>query len=264
MREPVLLKSGAWRAPPSHNIELRVTLEIIMRAVIFLLLLLPTLPLEAELVHIAAATNFKLTAEKINALFEVETPHRATLSSASTGVLYNQIIHGAPFDIFFSADVNSAERLGEEGYGTADSHFCYALGELVLMGSGNVARDLTDPSLSLAIANPQTAPYGRAALEVIQRPEFIGARQRKLVRANNAAQAYQHWHSSAVDLALVPRSLARNRGTAITPSWYTGIEQHVILLKNSGDNPAAKTYMRWIRSEQVQALITEAGYGPCP
>jgi len=234
-----------------------------MRAVILSLLLLFTSHLGAEVVHIATAANFKATAEKINALFEAQSTHKTTLSSASTGILYSQIKHGAPFDIFFAADKSSPRRLEEDNYGMSGERFCYAQGFLVLLGSDMPAEDLANPALSLAIANPNTAPYGKAALEVIQRPEFKAAGDRKLVRANNAIQAYQHWYSSTVDLALVPQSLAAGEGAAISPSWYTPIEQHVILLKSGGENPAATAYMRWIRSEQVQTLISNAGYGTC-
>jgi molybdate transport system substrate-binding protein len=234
-----------------------------MRTVVLFLLLLFISAVRAETVRVATAANFKSTAEKINALFEVEFPHKATLSSASTGVLFSQITHGAPFDIFFAADKSSISKLEAGNPGADGRGFCYALGALVLVGSKNPGLDLGNPKLSLAIANPKTAPYGRAALQVLQRPQFNSAKGRKLVRANNAVQAYQHWYSSTVDLALVPQSLSPDRGTSIPSSWYTAIEQHVILLKKGENNPAAREYIRWIRSEKVQRLIGNAGYGSC-
>ncbi|MBE9537456.1 MAG: molybdate ABC transporter substrate-binding protein [Proteobacteria bacterium] len=234
-----------------------------MRIVTLLLLLLSSSLLCAEVVHIASATNFKATVEKINALFEAQSTHKTTLSSASTGILFSQIRYGAPFDVFFAADKISPLKLAEEGHGAAGEPFCYALGTLVLMGSQKAEDDLNNPALSLAIANPNTAPYGKAAMEILRRPEFAAAVGRKLVRANNAIQAYQHWYSATVDLALVPLSLAAGKGAAISPSWYTPLEQHVILLKKGEGNPAVIAYMRWIRSEQVQTLIGEAGYGSC-
>ena len=234
-----------------------------MHTVILALLLLFTAPLMADTVHIATAANFKSTAEKINALFEARSAHKTTLSSASTGVIFSQITHGAPFDVFFAADEISISKLENSKYSAPNQGFCYALGTLVLIGSENPQRDLADPALSLAIANPNTAPYGRAAWEVLQRPPFNAAMDRKLVRGSNALQAYQYWHSSTVDLALVPRSLASSAGTSIPPNWYTAIEQHAILLKRGEDNPAANDYIRWIRSEKVQTLIQQAGYGSC-
>lgn len=235
-----------------------------MRFTLFIILLLNAGLVHAEPVHIAVATNFKSTAKKINTLFEQKSAHTTVLSSASTGTLYSQITHGAPFDIFFSADKDAPLRLEEDALGVSGQQFCYALGGLTLVGSDNAAQDLANPSLSLAIANPKTAPYGRAAEEVIQRTEFTTASNRKLVRANNAIQAYQHWHSSSVDLALVPNSLAAGEGAAISSNWYTPIEQHVIWLRRAKSNPAAEAYMRLIRSEEVQAIIHNAGYGTCP
>ena len=235
-----------------------------MHTVILAFLLLFTAPLMADTVHIATAANFKSTAEKINVLFKAQSTHKTTLSSASTGVIFSQITHGAPFDVFFAADKTSISKLEDNNYSAHNQGFCYALGTLVLLGSENPERDLADPALSLAIANPDTAPYGMAAWEVLQRPQFNTATDRKLVRANNALQAYQYWYSSSVDLALVPRSLTPSAGTSIPPNWYTAIEQHAILLKRGEDNPAANDYIRWIRSEQVQTLIQQAGYGSCP
>lgn len=235
-----------------------------MRLSIVIILLLSAGLVHAEVVHVAVATNFKSTAIKINTLFEKKSAHTVVLSSASTGTLYSQITHGAPFDIFFSADKNAPFHLERNKLGVNEQQFCYALGGLTLVGSNNASVDLANPQLSLAIANPKTAPYGRAAEEVIQRGDFIAASNRKLIRANNAIQAYQHWHNSGVDLALVPNSLAAGEGAAISPNWYTPIEQHVIWLKRAKSNPAAEVYMRLIRSKEVQAIIYNAGYGSCP
>jgi molybdate transport system substrate-binding protein len=235
-----------------------------MRLSLLIILLLNAGLLHAATIHIAVATNFKSTAIKINALFEQESTHTVVLSSASTGTLYSQITHASPFDIFFSAHKNAPLLLEKNGRGVTGQQFCYALGRLSLVGSDNVAQDLENPKLSLAIANPNTAPYGRAAVEVIQRREFTAGANRKLVRANNAIQAYQHWHTASVDLALVPSSLAAGEGAAISPSWYTPIEQHVIWLKRAESNTAARAYMRLIRSEAVQAIIHNASYGTCP
>jgi molybdate transport system substrate-binding protein len=235
-----------------------------MRLPLLIILLLSAGLVHAETVHIAVATNFKSTASKINTLFEQKSTHTVILSSASTGTLYSQITHGAPFDIFFSADKNAPSLLEKNGRGVNGQQTCYALGRLSLVGSDNAAQDLANPTLSLAIANPKTAPYGRAAVEVIQRREFTAGANRKLVRANNAIQAYQHWHTASVDLALVPNSLAAGEGAAISSSWYTPIEQHVIWLKRAESNAAAAAYMRLIRSEEVQAIIHNAGYGACP
>jgi molybdate transport system substrate-binding protein len=232
-------------------------------ALLFLLYTLAPLA-SSEQVHIAVAANFKQTAEAINAYFSQQTGHKVTSSSASTGTLYSQIVYGAPFDIFLSADSTSTQLLLASGHGVAGTDNCYAIGQLALVGGSDVTADLSNPDLSLAIANPTTAPYGRAAQEVIDRPQFAAAANRKLVRANNVVQAYQFWYTGSVDLALVARSLAPSNSTAIPSNWYTAIEQHALLLENGRTNQAATLYMQMLHSQPVQDIVSNAGYTNCP
>lgn len=232
-----------------------------MRFIILCLsLLLPHQLLATDPIRVAVAANFRPTLERLNAQFEVETDHRVLLSSASTGTLYSQILHGAPFDLFFAADAAVPARLVSAGRGTG---FCYASGSLVLVGGSEGLSALADPSRSLAIANPATAPYGAAAIQVLSRPEFASAGERKLVRGNNVAQAYQFWRSGGTDLALIARSLAPD-GTPIPPDWHDALEQHAVLLSGEAQNEAVRAYMNWIRSDRVRSHILEAGYDPCP
>jgi molybdate transport system substrate-binding protein len=226
-----------------------------------LLLLLFVSPLWArEPVRVAVAANFKQTLQQITARYEAQTGRRVTLSSASTGVLYNQILHGAPFDLFFAADRETPEKLVSLGTAVSGT-FCYARGALVLAGGDGTLAQLANPQLSLAIANPVTAPYGVAAMQVLAREEFKPGNARKLVRGTNVVQAYQFWYSGAVDIALVPRALAPATATPIPQDWYQPLEQHATVLT---DNDAVDAYLDWIRSDTVRSLITDAGYEPCP
>lgn len=218
----------------------------------------------AEPVRVAVAANFRGTLEQVNALFRARTAYDIVLSSASTGVLFNQITHGAPFDIFFSADRQSAVKLATAGEpGSAQAPFCYAVGSLVLAGGDGSLAALADPTLSLAIANPATAPYGMAAIEVLARAEFSGGADRKLVRGANVAQAYQFWHSGAADLALIPAVLAP-AATPVPIQWHRPLEQFAVVLSPLDTHPALAAYLNWVRSDTVRALITDAGYQPCP
>ena len=227
-----------------------------------LLLTLVTCPAPAaELIRVAVAANFKSTLAHINDQFQRDTGYRVVLSSGSTGVLYSQITHGAPYDLFFAADGDATARLHADRLGSTP--FCYARGELVLAGGNGELTQLADPRLSLAIANPVTAPYGAAAMEVLARAEFAGGQGRKLVRGTNVVQALQFWHSGATDLALLPRALAPE-ATAIPARWHQPIEQHAIVLRQQRGQPAIDAYLNWIRSDRVRALITDAGYQPCP
>ena len=229
-----------------------------MRCIVLLLLLMTEPLLAAAGRRGAGAANFKPTLEAICREFTASTGHQVTLSSASTGVLSNQILHGAPFDLLFAADRESPDKLFRAGIGAKP--FCYAVGQLVLVGQGGDLEKLAEPGLSLAIANPATAPYGRAAVEVLQREAFSAALGRKLIRGNNAVQAYQFWHSGAVALALVPRSLAL-AATPIPQEWHQPLQQHAIVLKESA---AASALLQWLQRPQVREQIASAGYLPCP
>ena len=148
------------------------------------------------------------------------------------------------------------------GGNAAGEPFCYARGRLVLAGGNGELGQLADPGLDLAIANPATAPYGVAAMAVLARPEFAAGSGRRLVRGANVVQAYQFWHSGAVELALLPRSLAP-QATLVPAAWHQPLDQFAIALTPVAANPALARYLRWIRSDTVRTLILDAGYEPC-
>lgn len=240
-----------------------------MRNVIFIFLLLSFWPgpLNAEVIRIAVAANFKPTLAIINAHFETNTPHTLKVTSASTGAIASQLLQGAPFDIFFAADEAAPQRVAKQKETTPKDFFCYARGQLSLIGGNGDLQQLGDPALSIAIANPATAPYGKAAQEVLRKPDYRSGAARKIVRGNNTIQAYQFWHTGSTDLALVPLSLTRttrdnSAGNAITvpAHWHRPIEQYLLVLNHS---KAIDAYMKWFRSDTVRTIIEQAGYLPC-
>jgi molybdate transport system substrate-binding protein len=235
-----------------------------MRCLVLLLLFAAYQSWGADPIRIAVAANFRHTLEQISHPFQVKTGYKVIFSSGSTGVLYNQITHGAPFDLFFAADRTSITRLKASTPGaTTGEPFCYASGRLVLTGGSGDLAQLANPGLSLAIANPATAPYGMAAMEVLARKEFSAGKSRKLVRGTNVIQAYQFWQSGSVDMALLPRALAPS-ATPVPREWHHSIDQYALALTPAGDHPAVTAYLNWIRSDTVRTLITAAGYEPCP
>ncbi|NND67965.1 MAG: molybdate ABC transporter substrate-binding protein, partial [Halioglobus sp.] len=163
-----------------------------------------------------------------------------------------------PFDLFLAADAAAPQRLFNERGGPSVPT-CYAVGRLALAGGKLTA--LAAPHNSLAIANPATAPYGRAAMSVLERAEFESGGQRKLVRGNNVVQALQFFASGAVDLALLPAAIAPGDAASVPAQWHAPIEQHLLLLR---DSPRARSYLKWLRSDRVRSLIEDAGYKPCP
>ncbi|MEE4143558.1 MAG: molybdate ABC transporter substrate-binding protein [Halieaceae bacterium] len=234
-----------------------------MRYLLLSLLFVTCQGLAGEPLRVAVAANFRATLQQISDRFEQQTGHSVTLSSGSTGVLYTQILHGAPFDLFFSADAAAARKLvAERARSTLGEPFCYARGSLVLAGGNGELSQLADPGLSLAIANPVTAPYGEAAIAVLARPEFAAGGGRKLVRGANVVQALQFWRGGGTRLALLPRALAPD-ATPIPQGWHLPLDQFAITLTPRGANPALASYLNWIRSDTVRTLIFDAGYEPC-
>jgi len=226
---------------------------------VLLLLTILTIPPAAwaEPLRVAVAANFRATLELVNERYLDQGGGAVVISSASTGVLTTQAMHGAPYHLFLAADSAGPELLHKKGLGKTP--FCYARGALALLGG--MLEDLANGDLSLAIANPDTAPYGRAALAVIDRPEFAPGDQRKLVRGSNVLQAYQYWRSGTVDLALVARSLASSGGQAVPENWHPALIQSATVLR---PHPELDAYLAHLRSDRVRSLILDAGYLTCP
>jgi molybdate transport system substrate-binding protein len=217
-----------------------------------------------EALRVAVASNFRGAAEIVNARFTEATGIAVRMSSGATGALYSQIEHGAPFDLFLAADSERPARLAAAGTGLDDSRGCYARGRLVLLGAAPDFAQLADPAYSVAVANPATAPYGVAAVEVLARPAFRGGAARRLVRGANVLQAYQFYRAGAVDLALVARSLAPDAGLLVPAGWHLPIEQHAVVIAASPRIPAARRYLALLRGAPLQQRLAAAGYDPCP
>ena len=135
-----------------------------------LVLFLNSPQIYAEIAKVAVAANFKLAAEELRIVFEQQSGQQLKLIRASTGVLYNQIIHGAPYDLFLSADDARPKLLEKQKLAVPGSRFTYALGQLVLVYRHDSILSASDlvklfkPGTTLAIANPKTAPYGNCLL----------------------------------------------------------------------------------------------------
>lgn len=234
--------------------------------VLLIALLIAALPqARGETLRVAVAANFRATAELLGERYRQATGTTLRLSSAATGVLYTQIRHGAPFDLFLAADAARPRRLAETGHGLAASRRCYARGRLALLGEPPRLARLAEADRRVAIANPQTAPYGAAAAEVLARPAYAGL-ARQLVRGANVLQAYQFYASGAVDLALVARSLvpAGEPFTPVPADWHAPIEQHAIVVAASPRPGRAAAFLGFIAGDEARALLRDAGYGPCP
>ncbi|WP_127754060.1 molybdate ABC transporter substrate-binding protein [Devosia sp. 1566] len=223
-------------------------------------------PAQAELARIAVAANFTGVAEQLAPVFAAQTGHQVQFSFGATGLLYGQITQGAPFDLFLAADDERPARAVDEGFGVEGSVFTYAAGVLALYST---TLDVTDGLAGLgggfeklAIADPQAAPYGQAAVETLTSLGIYDALRPKLVVGENISQTLQFIQTGNAELGFVGLSQVRGQsGVWIVPSeLYTPIRQGAVLLKPGADNPAATAFLEFLRSDEAVALIEAAGY----
>jgi len=220
--------------------------------------------------RIAVASNFTAAANEIAALFEAGTGHTAILSFGSTGQLYAQISQVAPFDVFLAADRERPRLAVENGLAVSDTSFTYANGKLVLFSretdriSGEAT--LRDGDFArLAIANPITAPYGAAAMEVLAALGLADTLEPKLVRGNNITQVYQFVETGNAELGFV--ALSQLKTTSAGSRWivpetlHTPIAQDAVLLEHGADNAAARSFLEFLGSPEAAAVIQSHGYG---
>ena len=215
--------------------------------------------------NVAVATNFRDAALTLAHEFSTRTGHELKVSAGSTGKLYAQIRHGAPFDIFLAADQERPQRLQQEGL-TASAPQTYALGSLVLIGSGVLnERTLAENGFNkLAIANPELAPYGMAASQAIEHLGVGVTLEGRIVQGENIGQTLAMVLSGNAELGLVARALAPPTGELATWSvpthWHDPIAQDGVLLHAGADNPAAVSFYEFLYTPGAQKLIRAAGY----
>lgn len=227
----------------------------------------------AEAARVAVASNFTETARVLATAYQTETGHRVQVSSGSTGMLYAQIRNGAPFDIFLAANDSEPARLAAEGY-AAGAPFTYALGRLALWSAdarlidGDCATVLRrNDYRRLALANPRLAPYGAAALAVLQRIGLADRVKPRLVMGENVAQAFQFIATGNAEVGFVayaqiitlPRARAGS-ACLVDAALYPPIRQHALLLKRGAGNKAAEGFVHYLQGERAIRMLIDAGY----
>ena len=231
----------------------------------------------------AIATNFIEPAKAIKTRFENDTGYRVELSFASSGKLYAQIKHGAPFDIILSADQRIPSALIAKGLANKSDQFTYAIGQLVLWSPNpdvfntDTAKDYLKQSKfdKLALANPKLAPYGRAAQEVLTALSVDQKIKGKIVKGESVAHAFQFTLSKNVQLGFVSLSQlqkitndSRDIGSVsdsgsvwlVPETYYTPIKQDAVILKHGQKNPAAVAFYEYLQQPSIRALIRSFGY----
>ncbi|MGO4998704.1 molybdate ABC transporter substrate-binding protein [Oceanisphaera sp. W20_SRM_FM3] len=238
----------------------------------------------ADEIRVAVAANFTDVIKQLGEEFGKQSGHKVSVSSGATGKLYAQIKNGAPYDVFLAADEETPTLLDTEGVAIADSRFTYALGSLVLWSANEALFDegqfdkaqidseqnvLKSQDFShISIANPKTAPYGRAAQQTLEKLGFWDELQPKMVRGENIGQAYQYVYSENAQLGFVAKSQVFKDGAFAGGSYwevpadmYDPIVQQAVLLK---DNEPARALLEYLRSPEAEAVITSYGYRTSP
>jgi len=225
--------------------------------------------LNADEVRVAAASNFRDTLKEIAALFERQAGIEVVLIFGSTGKHYAQLLNGAPYDLFFAADAERPRKLEQQGVALPGRRYTYAIGRLALwdpeaQSAGSVqARIVSGDYRRLAIANPELAPYGRAAKQALLALGLWDAASRHVVTGENVAQAYQFTASGNADLGFVARAqLERSASTPgswwlVPSSHHDPIEQQVVQLT---DRPASARFFDFARSPEALEIIRLHGY----
>lgn len=247
----------------------------------FLVLLAGALPLagaEARLA-VAAAANLVYALDEINEAFARAEPGIAlTVSTGASGSLVAQISNGAPFDVFLSADLDYPAALVKAGQADAASLVVFATGRLVLW---TLKPDLTltpiseavhDPALRrLAIAHAETAPYGRAARQALEKLGLWNEARGRLVIGENITQTAQFVETGnaeagfvAMSLVLSPRLRDRGRWIEVPADHYAPLDQGAVITRRGAANPAAARYLAFLRGPEARKILERFGYGVPP
>ena len=237
----------------------------------FLLILLLAVPAQAD-VLVAVASNFTAPAQAIAAAFEQQTGQRVRLAFGASGKLTAQIVQGAPFEIFLSADQTKPELLVAQGQAVAASRFTYAMGKLVLW----TVQDGVDPhqqltqnySARLALADPRLAPYGVAAQQTLSSLNLLESTRRQWVMGENISQTWQFVATGNAPLGLVALSqvmengqIVRGSGWVVPQALYQPVRQDAVLLKKGAQSPAAQVFLQYLQQPPAQAIMQRFGYG---
>jgi molybdate transport system substrate-binding protein len=243
-------------------------------------LLLVSALLLAPLVHaadvsVAVASNFTVPMQEIAQAFGRQTGHKAVLAFGSTGRFYAQVRNGAPFQVLLAADDETPAKLASEGHALPASRFTYATGRLVLWSAqaGVVdaeGRVLRQPGAGkVAVADARLAPYGKAAMQAMDKLGVLQALQPRLVTGESIAQAHQFVQTGNASMGFIALSQVMAGGSiphgsawVVPAGLHAPIRQDAVLLAGGKDNPAAIALLAYLRTPAAQAIMRAHGYEP--
>ena len=215
-------------------------------------------------ITVATAASMKLVMTDIAEEFERKTGARVNLSFGSSGLLARQIENGAPIDVFISADKAFVDQLNTRKLTSEVSS--YARGFIVFYGQAKTSGDLLSPDIErIAIANPNQAPYGRAAVEILKKNSIWPKIQEKIVYADNVAQAYEFTKTGNADAGIVALSLVKQtdaKYTVIDKRAYRPLVQWLALIKKADDPETGKAFVKFMHSGFSKKTLRAAGFKP--
>lgn len=229
----------------------------------------------AEEITIAAASDLNFAFKELISEYETASGNQVKLTLGSSGNFFAQIQNGAPFDIYFSADIAYPQKLEEAGLTVPGSLYRYAIGRTVLWTRRESPLDVTQGFAALrqplvkniAIANPKHAPYGRAAVAAMEHFKVYDTVKDRLVIGENVSQAAQFVESGAADIGIIALSLAlapamSKKGTywEIPTEAHPPLEQGAVIVKASKRADSAKQFLEFVKSRQGVAIMKRYGF----
>lgn len=247
--------------------------KIFLRSLLCLLLVSTICP--AQEITIAAAADLQFAFQDVAARFQQATGHRVKTIFGSSGNFFAQIQNGAPFDIFFSADIGYPQKLEAAGQTEPGTLYEYATGKIVLLAPKESTLDLKrglsvllDPQIKkIAIANPEHAPYGRAAVAALQHEKLYDQVSAKFVLGENISQTATFVVSGSADigmvalsLALAPSTQAKANYASIPEDSYPPIRQAAVILKSSQQKDLARQFIAFLKKPEIVSLLEKYGF----
>ncbi len=227
-------------------------------------------------IRLAAASDLQAALGELTARFSASHAVDVFVSYGSSGTFFTQLVNGAPYDMFLSADVAYPKRLADRGLAVSGSEFTYAIGRIVVwvpassplaVERSGLATLAADSVKRVSIANPEHAPYGRAAVAAMQHAGIYDRIRPKLVLGENIAQALQFVQSGAADVGIVALSLAlapnlklQGRWFEIPSSEYPTIEQGGVILKSTPNPAAAQEFRAFLTGADGRAILKQFGF----
>ncbi len=229
----------------------------------------------AQEIAVAAAADLQFAMQGVAARFQKETGKTVKLTYGSSGNFFQQIQNGAPFDMFFSANLDYAKKLESAGLTVPGSYYEYAKGKIVIwvrndskLGLSSGMQVLLDPSVKkIAVANPEHAPYGQAAVAAMQNDKIYERLKDKFVLGENISQTASFVVAGAADVGIVALSLAlspnmkdKGRYVEIPAVEYPPIEQACVILLSSKNKETARQFLSFVKTAAIGDVLRSYGF----